>query len=314
VPDPVKEWLDLVSRNERQIMSVLGKVWQEATGGLKVRELERLYALGNTDAIMAAIDWGAWDRAYAKYLTPELERILEVGARRGVMALPPTLEAAFGVVEPLVAEMARTYGAERIVEVTSAQREAVRVYVAESYLNGTGSGGAARAIRDVVGVTERDALAIARFERAVDEVYEGTRTAASVANQYPTAPAIRGRAEKVKERYRYRTRLRRSERIARTETAKAIHTAQRKLWTDLRDRGVYTNEVLEWITVPDDRRCQICEPMQGQQIDLTIGFTTGGGNIVDMPPAHPNCRCAVRVVLNPQYVRPEILAAAEATA
>lgn len=312
MPDTVAEWLRTLGRNEKRVITALKRVLAESVRtSMSLAEIERLYAAGNTAAIVEAIDWHVWQRSYAKYLTPELAETLRRGAEAGIKGLPTELQQAFFVIDPVVEAAIIDYGAQMIVQVTEAQKQAVNAYVLESYVNGTGPKAAARSIRDVVGVTEREGLAIARFEGKVDDVFRGERTAASLRRQYPTmSRSITGNAEKIKADYRRRTLLRRAERIARTETAHAYHRGQRAVWQDLKTRGVYTSEVLEWITVQDDRTCQICSPMQGQQISLELGFTTGSGMMVDVPPAHPGCRCDVRIVLDRQFIRPELLAVA----
>ncbi len=85
----------------------------------------------------------------------------------------------------------------------------------------------------------------------------------------------------------------RAETIARTETMLASNQGQKEAWSQATDEGLLTGDELQvWIVTPDDRLCEICEPMDGKTAPLNGEFETALGR-VDAPPAHPRCRCVV---------------------
>jgi SPP1 gp7 family putative phage head morphogenesis protein len=89
----------------------------------------------------------------------------------------------------------------------------------------------------------------------------------------------------------------RAETIARTEAARAANAGQVEAWDQAVEEGLLTGqEKKEWITTPDDRLCPICEPMDGVQVDLDEDFNVDGERMSE-PPAHPNCRCTIGIVL-----------------
>lgn len=89
----------------------------------------------------------------------------------------------------------------------------------------------------------------------------------------------------------------RAELIARTETMAASNEGQQEAWSQAVDDGLLTgNEKQEWITTPDDRLCPICAPLDGEQVGLNEYFDVDGEQL-DGPPAHPNCRCTVGLVV-----------------
>lgn len=89
----------------------------------------------------------------------------------------------------------------------------------------------------------------------------------------------------------------RAEMIARTETMDAANEGQQAAWDQAIDDGLLTgNEKQEWIVTPDDRLCPICEDVDGQTVGLDENFEVDGDEI-DGPPAHPNCRCTIGLVL-----------------
>lgn len=89
----------------------------------------------------------------------------------------------------------------------------------------------------------------------------------------------------------------RAETIARTETMRASNQGQLEAWNQATEAGLLTGrEQKEWIVTPDDRLCPICEPMDGVNVPLDADFDVDG-DMIDGPPAHPNCRCTVALTL-----------------
>jgi SPP1 gp7 family putative phage head morphogenesis protein len=90
----------------------------------------------------------------------------------------------------------------------------------------------------------------------------------------------------------------RAELIARTETLRASNEGQQEAWLQAVDVGLLTGtENREWIVTPDDRLCLICEPMDGQTVALDEAFELEDGTKIDVPPAHPRCRCTMGISL-----------------
>lgn len=134
----------------------------------------------------------------------------------------------------------------------------------------------ARLIRSLIGLTERDARAVAKLRATLLE-----------------RGALPAAVEKQTARYAERLLNARAETIARTETMTAAAQGQAELWSQAEAAGLLTGEELrEWIVTDDDRTCEICLPMDGQQVAKGENFVDGDGNEVEAPPAHPNCRCS----------------------
>jgi SPP1 gp7 family putative phage head morphogenesis protein len=89
----------------------------------------------------------------------------------------------------------------------------------------------------------------------------------------------------------------RAETIARTETMRASNEGQLEAWDQAEEEGLLTgNERKEWIVTPDDRLCPICDDMDGEIVDMDEEFDVDGDQL-DGPPAHPNCRCTLGLVM-----------------
>lgn len=86
----------------------------------------------------------------------------------------------------------------------------------------------------------------------------------------------------------------RADLIARTETIAASVNGQQEAWDQAVDDGLLTGDENQvWIVTPDDRLCEICEPLDGVEAPLGGVFESPDGDQYDGPPAHPRCRCAV---------------------
>lgn len=75
----------------------------------------------------------------------------------------------------------------------------------------------------------------------------------------------------------------RAEMIGITEVTRAISEGEKRVVDTLQGQGV--GLVAVWQTMEDERVCPICGPRNDQ---------AQGTNWINLPPAHPRCRCLVR--------------------
>jgi hypothetical protein len=83
----------------------------------------------------------------------------------------------------------------------------------------------------------------------------------------------------------------RAERIAITEVTNAYAEGQLLAGEELAEQFPGVAVVKLWMTEMDDRVCEICGPMDGQEVDIEAEFKGGDGELYQQPPAHPRCRC-----------------------
>lgn len=214
-------------------------------------------------------------------------------------ALPTVAE--FGLEFTLVNERAVRFATEQagrlIVEIGAETQRAIADIVSLGLRQGVAPRQQALLIREIVGLTRRDALAVDRFlQGAVDSGL--------------TQAQARAQAEKMAARLLRR----RAENIARTETIRASNMGTQFGWDAAQDAGLLpagTQKV--WIATGDSRLCPICAVLDGKVIALggsfdvqveATSFTIDGQEIrvsgtrplrrpstVRTPPAHPSCRC-----------------------
>lgn len=215
-------------------------------------------------------------------LTRIFARLLSVGARlaakiRGLLRLNPRLSET----SPHILEAAARLSLKLIEGVGAESKAAIRQIVFESLRDGLTPADAAGRIRDVVGLTQHDAVALQRF-----------RDLTATTDQQAAA-------------YADKLLARRAETIARTETTKAVREGQQEAWRAMaRDPSIDTTRFTQrWQVTPDDLLCELCAPMDGQEVPLDVPFTSSvkgvlpseweayAGMTTDGPPLHPNCRC-----------------------
>lgn len=128
-------------------------------------------------------------------------------------------------------------------------------------------------VADVVGLTERQAI-------AVESMREGL-----VAGGMGRGEA-RARAREQAQRYRNeRARV-----IARTEIHWALNEARRRKWAEEYSTFGHGKRRV-WRTHPDERTCKVCMPLNGVRIPIIEGMYSTAIGLLKGPPAHPNCRC-----------------------
>lgn len=84
----------------------------------------------------------------------------------------------------------------------------------------------------------------------------------------------------------------RAEMIGVTETTRAFAQGNLETW---RESGVVDGK--KWFTAEDELVCEVCRPLAGTETGLDGMFDGGEYGPLEGPPAHVNCRCAVRPVV-----------------
>lgn len=187
------------------------------------------------------------------------------------------LTVRFDLVNPQ-AVTAANRGAQLVRDISAQTRRGVQAVIARSIREGIAPREAARLIRPMVGLTERQAMAVINYRFSLLESgADGEAVARAAA------------------RYTARLQTQRATTIARTETIKAGREGRHAVWQQAKAEGLLPEETLmRWVVTDDDRLCPACEPLAGEQVPLGSTFPKGGG---DGPPLHPNCRCTSTLVI-----------------
>lgn len=189
-----------------------------------------------------------------------------------------SLSVSFNLVNPKAVQWADQHAAAMVTQVGGETRTAIRSIIREALNDGASPGEVTRRIRDLIGLTERDALAVGRLRTRLEE--EG-RSDDQI-----------GRLTKA---YADRLLRRRAQTIARHETMQAANQGQRGLWQQAADDGLLLASEWErrWMIARDERTCAICRPLDGKRAPMLTGSFPGG---ITGPPIHVQCRCVTGLV------------------
>lgn len=188
---------------------------------------------------------------------------------------------SFQLTNPRAVDWAAEASARFVTGITEQTRVALREVIERAFVEGLAPREAAPLIRELVGLTERQTMAVINYRFELLEAGKDADTVARAATRYS------------RQLLNYRSLL-----IARTETVAASNAGQHELWRQARDAGLLDTDRMQrrWSTAHDERTCPICLPMDGQTVGFDQLFEAGDGSRVLHPPAHPACRCSVGAV------------------
>jgi hypothetical protein len=253
---------------------------------VNVANLSRQVASGNVTGIQRALIKPGLNDDLRRLYRGQIQDTLNEAGVASVKLQPKVLAATFGrfdLTNPRAVEWARTKAATLVVAIEESTMQTIRTVIADGIQNGVPVRTTARKLRQSIGLTSRQWQSVNNFE-----------------DKLIRAGASRAAAEKGAERFSKVVLRRRAENIARTETIAAGFQGRTELWDQAHDRGLIDRAEVKrkWIVTPDDRLDKfICLPMSGQTVGMEQPFITGQGNPVPGPPAHPQCRCDVILVI-----------------
>jgi hypothetical protein len=176
-------------------------------------------------------------------------------------------------------DWARARAGALVRDVSTETRWAIRRIVEQAVARGTAPRETATLLEAIVGLTERQAQAVARYRATL--VAEGVRPLT---------------VDRLTARYGARLLRFRSQNIALTETIRAANEGRRAQW----QRNVAEGTILperwerEWVAIvpSDGRTCPYCVGQDGQRAPIDGTYPNGDTG----PPGHTRCRCTESLV------------------
>lgn len=282
--------------------------------------LEEALATRRFDAIFTGLHWNRVINDTADHLYALLQRTVMRAARAFLPTMPraPIMKAdplasvgfRFDLLNPFASTWAEIHGATLLFHLSQSSQQAIRALVIRMFEEGIPPRPAARLLRDSIGLTERQVLAVLRFRatlwrenqlRALARQAASALTAQQRAIYGARAVLAETRIAQLVQRYQDKLLRSRALMIARTESIHAAVAGQQALWERMAADGVLDTARVrrKWLVTPDERLCPVCAPipsLPGNLVRLDEPFRLPGGGTVLHPPEHPNCRCAVRLV------------------
>jgi SPP1 gp7 family putative phage head morphogenesis protein len=264
----------------RQILTAVIRVQR----ALPLSQLERALLAQNLDEAVRLIGLEPVLNALAEVQSLTAD-VRNAGWFDGLKGLPrailarPMLDLSLGAAaqaNPLVLDAMQRQNLRRIQAITAETEAAIRATLARGIQSGTHPREVAKQLRQSIGLTVKQAAGVDAFRARL------------VAQDRDPA-----QVERMVDRFARRQLTTRAETIAITETMAALQQGKRAQWDRLTREGVLTatDWEIEWVTANDERVCPICAPLDGRRASL--------GQPIDglEPPAHPRCRCLVRLIL-----------------
>lgn len=223
-------------------------------------------------------------------LVPLLEKLLYRSASAGELVFAETMgfpPLDLGVFRRDAAQAARTMVGDLIQGIEGGRVNAVtgirsrgtidivRDLVAEGFDLGRPHAASARLIRDVIGLDDRRARALARYAAELEAkgISEGRRLKL-VAKESKKKLQSRGLA------------------VSRTESVRAASIAQDMIWGRAVQEGQLA-DVYEQEWIPSPNACPACQGLRGARAPIGGEFPSPGGK--GPPNPHPSCACARRL-------------------
>lgn len=275
----------------------------EAVTGLRALPDDFRTALEQVDSEKAldALPWQSLDLFLLARIRQVFRQVLDRSIKAQVESIPKVRKAApkvafrFDLTNPRAQKWIDQHAAELVVEITEETKLAIREQIRQMFAQGIPAREMVPRIRALIGLTRRDAGAVARF-RARLELDNLKRLAEQ------RKPLPQERIDGPVEAYANRLLRQRAERIARTESIRASAEGQQELWRQAAEQGFLDKERTRraWLVTLDEKlyQCPICAPMRADDklVNLEQPFGLPNGETVMAPPAHPQCRCATGLV------------------
>lgn len=250
----------------------LCRIWKDQQKAVTYRELYNAIMDGALDTSYLM----DWQHDYSVFLTECYGPLVD----QAVKSAKDALVAQFGglLQNPMadaIDQYINSHGGRLIQEISQAQYKAINVLVRQATMTDTLTvDELARCIRPCIGLTQRQAQRVKRF-------YEQLRE-----NGYSKKAALNRQASFAAKLHRERAEM-----IAQTEMAYAYNNGMDAVIRQNIDQGIIAPDAeKEWSTARDERVCPVCGQLHGEKVLEGDLFSNG----VLLPPAHPNCRCAVK--------------------
>lgn len=275
------EWLhEIADKASPAVAAAFERAVAKVRGTVKEVELQSALERGDVEAAMRVLDIdGEMTAALKPEVIPPLEDVfIAAGRDAPVRTIGAQVAMRFDLTNPNVARFLQTYDFGLIRQVSQETRDAIRRVVTDAVTNGGAPKVQARAIRDHIGLTDRQAQAALNYRDALS--IEGR----------PADQVMR-----MTEKYRARLLRQRALNIASTETINASAAGTQAAWDQAADSGLLNRATVRqgWGVTGDDRLCVVCAaiPLMNPDGVSLGGYFASPVGPIKRPTAHPGCRC-----------------------
>lgn len=271
---------DAADNQVKKFTNELDKILRDLQTSINISDIEQAIRSGNPGYIIDIINWAdQFDDRLLNQYEPVANAIMAITGTEAWNRLE--IPISFTIRNPYAESWMAEHGAQLVTQVSEETKAAIRAVVTDAFQTGKPPREFAQRIREMVGLTERDAKAVLNYWEKLSE--EADLTAA--------------RVNDMADSYSRRLLRKRALKIARQETMAASNQGVLQSWEIARDNGfILPESQKEWIAATaSDRTCEYCRPMHGQTVGLNEQFQSELGAVMS-PPLHIQCRCVVSLV------------------
>lgn len=311
-PKPVDAVAEAAAKLTPRMQQAYLAALNTAKKKIKVTHVAAAIRANDMDAALQALDISdeLIDAIGGAGLAPSTPSMIAVatetfraGAEAAMAQLPRTVGMAtsFNMLNPRAVEFIENYSFELITNVGVQQRMVVQEALFDAFVEGFPPDVMARQIRDTVGLTRPQEVALRNFRnglqsgdsaeirRLLDRKLRDHRFDATLNRLARGEKIPKAKIDHMVQRYHDRLQAHRAMTIARTETNRASHKGQQELWRQGVEQGKIPRDIeREWV-VSGINVCDICTENAAENVGMEEAWSSG-----DMePPAHPNCMCSM---------------------
>lgn len=293
---------ELLAREGPRIRQRFRRVMQRVKDRATIAELENALAEGRIAEVLADVE------AAAEVIATRVEAVHLAVAHEVADVLSASLDklVTYNATNPRAVEVLQRNRIRLVQGLTDQQREVILDVLQAGVTNGTPPREQARAIRDTLGLTPKQAQAVTAYRARLETPDPAPEPSADGAAAPPKGrdPA---QVDRMVERFANRQLQIRAEALARTEAKAAVHEGMEQGYQQAVDAGTLPADQLEqkWHAGVPPRTRAWHAVMNGQTRPWGERFVSGKGNALRFPgdPEAPaeerrQCRCgkSVRVL------------------
>lgn len=250
----------------REVLEALQDMFDSASLG----RLEQAFLTGNIDMVLRTVRIPEIMAKLAERLDPVALRSLNTAADHLTREILATGDVPAGVLGETfgdiwtkeTARFAGLWSSRLVREVGANTEKAIRDLTLRAYQEGLGTRAASRQIRSIVGLTQRQAHAVASFRQGLIDAIEGGQGIEVLESRFSLSRDVLrnnrqltlANVDRLTEAYRTRWVTHRAGVIARTESVR-IYNSGRLLAMKRVQAQTGVKGLKRWLTTPDERAC-----------------------------------------------------------
>lgn len=272
-------------------MKLLCRFWEDQQNAISYQELRTAVMAGYLSLETLQL----WQQDYSVLVANRLRSMWTNAAAAGPSGQPllDGVSFKFDTQAPGILNWIEQRGAEFVTASTQEQKDAIAALLTNKMRERHTVDELSRLIRPCIGLTERDAKAVARYYDSIVDTMK---------KEHPRMKpeSIRQKALDASAKYAERKHRARAMTIAETESAFAYHWGEYEGIKQAQAQGLLGKVVKKWSTSGSERVCEQCESLEGVEIEMDADFNIKGRILFPgqhmLPPAHPRCGCGVEYI------------------